>query len=87
MTPSPVNLTELLDPLGECMTPEVARRVIDLRASPEASARMQLLASKSSLGSLTTAEREEYESCVAAGTFIAILQAKARKMAGRDGAT
>jgi hypothetical protein len=48
---------------------------------------MQLLASKSSLGSLTMAEREEYESCVAAGTFIAILQAKARKMAGRDGAT
>ena len=87
MTPSPVTLTESLDPLGECMTPEVARRVIDLRAPPEASARMQLLASKSSLGSLTMAEREEYESCVAAGTFIAILQAKARKMAGRDGAT
>ena len=27
-------LTEILDPLGECMTPDVAQRVIQLRASP-----------------------------------------------------
>ena len=79
-------LTELLDPLGECMTPEVARRVIQLRASAEANIRMHLLAGKSAQGTLSEEEREEYESCVSAGTFIAILQAKARKIVGQSGA-
>ena len=36
-------LTAILDPLGECMTPEVARRVIQLRASAEANIRMRSL--------------------------------------------
>ena len=55
-------LNELLDPLGECMTPEVARRVIQLRASAEANTRMHLLAGKSAQGTLSEEEREEYES-------------------------
>ena len=79
-------LTAILDPLGECMTPESARRVIHLRASAEANIRMHLLAGKSALGTLSEEEREEYESCVSAGTFIAILQAKARKIVGQNGA-
>jgi hypothetical protein len=79
-------LTELLDPLGECMTPEVARRVIQLRASAEANTRMHLLAGKSAQGTLSEEEREEYESCVSVGTFIAILQAKARTIVGQSGA-
>jgi hypothetical protein len=78
-------LTAILDPLGECMTPEVARRVIQLRASAEANIRMHLLAGKSAQGTLSEEEREEYESCVSAGTFIAILQAKARKIVGQSG--
>jgi len=36
-------LTGLLDPLGDCMTPEVARKVVQLRASADANSRMQLL--------------------------------------------
>ena len=79
-------LTAILDPLGECMTPEVARRVIHLRASAEANIRMQILAAKSAQGTLSEEEREEYESWVSAGTFIAILQAKARKIVGQSGA-
>lgn len=79
-------LTDLLDPLGECMTPEVARKVIQLRASADANERMQLLADKSAAGMLSADEREEYEACVSAGTFIAILQAKARSIIRRTGA-
>ena len=79
-------LTACLDPLGDCMTPEVARRVIQLRASAEANIRMHLLAGKSAQGTLSEEEREEYESCVSAGTFIAILQAKARTIVGQSGA-
>jgi hypothetical protein len=79
-------LTDLLDPLGDCMTPEVARKVVQLRSSADANSRMQLLAGKSTAGTLTDAEREEYDACVSAGTFIAILQAKARRMLGQNGA-
>ena len=79
-------LTDLLDPLGDCMTPEVAKKVVQLRASADANSRMQLLAGKSAAGTLTDEEREEYEACVSAGTFIAILQAKARRMLGQNGA-
>ncbi|NCY17907.1 MAG: hypothetical protein EBX39_14340 [Actinobacteria bacterium] len=80
-------LTELLDPLGDCLTPEVARKVVQLRASAEANDRMRLLAGKSAAGTLSDEEREEYEACVSAGTFVAILQAKARRMLGENGAT
>jgi hypothetical protein len=78
-------LTDLLDPLGDCMTPEVARKVVQLRASADANSRMQFLAGKSTAGTLTDAEREEYDACVSAGTFIAILQAKARRMLDQNG--
>ena len=79
-------LTDLLDPLGNCMTPEVAQKVIHLRASDAANEQMRLLADKSAAGELSAAEREEYEACVAAGTFISILQAKARNIIRRNGA-
>ena len=46
-------LTAIPDPLGECMMPDVARRVIHLRASAEASIRMHLLAGKSAQGTLS----------------------------------
>ena len=58
-------LTAILDPLGECMTPDVAQRVIQLRASPEANIRMHLLAGKSAQGTLSEEEREENLSTVA----------------------
>jgi hypothetical protein len=68
------------------MTPEVARKVIQLRASANANGRMPFLAGKSAAGTLSDEEREEYEACVSAGTFIAILQVKARRMLGQNGA-
>jgi hypothetical protein len=79
-------LADLLDPLGNCMTPEVAQKVIHLRASDAANERMRFLADQSAAGTLSAAEREEYEACVSAGTFIAILQAKARNIIRRNGA-
>ena len=78
-------LTDLLDPLGDCMTPEAARKVVQLRVSTDSNSRMQLLAGKSTAGTLTDEERDEYEACVSAGTFIAILQVKARRMLGQNG--
>jgi hypothetical protein len=73
-------LDELLDPIGACLTPEVADRLTKLRAAASVQERMDELARKSAEGKLSKSEAEEYEAFVSAGTFIAILQSKARKL-------
>ena len=73
-------LDGLLEPLSACLTAEVAERVAKVRAPESAQARIEELARKSDEGSLSASEREEYEALVSAGTFIAILQSKARRL-------
>jgi hypothetical protein len=73
-------LDRLLEPVSRCLTPEVARELVQLRADPDLQERIDLLADKCTEGQLTPDEREEYETYVRAGRFIAILQAKARKL-------
>lgn len=68
----------ILDPVGRCLTPDVARALVGLRADEEMQARIEELADKSTEGALTPAEREEYQAYVAALDFISVLQAKAR---------
>jgi hypothetical protein len=77
-----ITLDRILDPVSRCLTPEVARQLVALRADPELQARVDLLASKCNEGQLTSEEREEYELYVRASRFIALLQAKARKLLG-----
>ena len=73
-------LDELLDPIGACLTPEVAERLVQLRAPDSVQSRMEELARKSEDGALSDSEREEYEAFVSAGNFVAILQSKARRL-------
>jgi hypothetical protein len=77
-------LDRLLDPVSRCLTPPVARRLVELRADPVVQARIDDLARKSTAGQLTPQERAEYEACVSAGTFIAILQSKARALLAKQ---
>lgn len=70
----------LLEPVTQCFTPDVARRISSLRASPEVQARLDALAEKCSEGTLTLEERGVYEAAVRAVNFIGVLQAKARAM-------
>lgn len=80
-------LDELLDPLSRCLTPEVARRLVELRANVAAQARMSELAEKCNEGQLSPDERDEYEVYVVAGNLIGVLQAKARRLlAGQNAA-
>jgi hypothetical protein len=72
-------LDKMLEPVSRCFTPEVARRLVELRADSDLQARMDKLADKSTEGALTQQERSEYETYVRAGNLISILQAKARK--------
>lgn len=73
-------LDRLVEPVVRTLTPQVAKAIVALRADPEVQARMSQLAEKSNEGDLTPGEREEYETNIRFGNFIAIIQAKARRM-------
>lgn len=71
-------LDRLLDPLGDLLTPDVARKLVNYKFDAEAQKRIDKLARKCNEGRLSDAERREYETYVQTIDFIAILQAKAR---------
>ena len=72
-------LERILDPVSRCLTPEVAKAVVNVRVDAETQALLDSLAEKSTAGLLTPAEQEEYSTFVAALDFLAILQSKARR--------
>jgi hypothetical protein len=79
-------LDRIFDPLGDVLTAESARRILEWRADEMTQRRLDELGDKCNEGKLTTAEREEYEAYVRAIDFIGILQAKARRVLQRNGA-
>jgi hypothetical protein len=79
-TVATTGLDDLLDQLSESLTPEMAQLLVDFRANTQTIERMDLLAEKSNDGTLTEAEQREYAEAARAGTLIAILQAKAKKV-------
>jgi len=79
-------LDPLFDPAHPSFTDEGVQTLLTLKASDAENARMETLAEKANAGTLGADERREYETWVRAGTFISLLQAKARlyrkKLAG-----
>lgn len=73
-------LDKILEPLASALTPEMARKIVDLRADAETQELIDNLGDKANEGTLTDAERRQYETYVRAGTLVSILQAKARKL-------
>lgn len=73
-------LDRLIDPLGECLTPETARRILDLKADRKLQSRVNFLADRSARGTITPAQQAEYGKYVSYGTFVAILKSKARQL-------
>jgi len=73
-------LDRLLDPVGRILTPEVARDLVRLRFDAKGQTHIKKLARKCNEGTLTEVQQREYETYVYAIDFIAILQAKARKL-------
>ena len=74
----------MLKPVSESLNVEAARKLIRLKADAKTQALIDKLARKCNEGELTDAERQEYERLVTAGTMIAILQAQARLLLGKD---
>ena len=81
-SPPTVALDRILDPVGRCLSGEAARALIALHTDPEVETRLEHLADGSTEGTLSAGERAEYETLVLvlAVDFVAILQAKARKL-------
>jgi hypothetical protein len=73
-------LDRLFEPLAQCFTPDVARRIVDLRADAALQTRIDELAKKANEGELTDEEEVEYKAYVDGIDIIGILQAKARAM-------
>ena len=71
-------MSRWLEPVGQALNDEAARRILDLRADDETQARVDELADRNTEGLLTSDERSEYEALVAIGTMINVLKGKAR---------
>lgn len=76
----PPVLDQLLDPIRDCLTKEVAAKIAALRADARTQAKLDEFAEKNKEGTLTANERTQYEALVQAGAMIAVLQAKARSV-------
>lgn len=79
-------LGRFVDPIASILTPEVAEKLVHLRADEKLQARLDELAEKCSEGQLTEKERREYDDYISAIDFISLLQAKARSMLDRKAA-
>ena len=70
----------MTDTVLQFFTVEQARLIVAYRGEDEILTRIEELASKSNEGELSDIERSEYLGYVQANKFLAILQAKARKL-------
>jgi hypothetical protein len=68
------------DPILEFFNVDQARALVAYRGDDSLRTRIEELAEKNTEGELTEAERAEYEGYVQANKFIAVLQAKAKKL-------
>jgi hypothetical protein len=72
-------LDRLLEPLADAMTPEVARRVVDIRLDSEMQAELESLRAGANEGSLTPEQERRYKRLVEALDTLAVIQLKARR--------
>ena len=70
----------VLAAVGQCLDRQSAEALLRLRTDKEMQGRIEELADKSTEGTLTPEEREEYEALIRVGNFVAILQARARRL-------
>jgi hypothetical protein len=73
-------LDQLVAPLGDCLTPESARRLLALKPDSALQRRVDDMATRHTEGQLSAEEEAEYGRYVSYATFIAILKSKARQL-------
>ncbi len=68
------------EPVLRILSRDQAAQIIDFHGDKNLQLRIEELAQKANEGELTDEERAEYEGYVEANSFIAVLQAKARRL-------
>jgi hypothetical protein len=68
------------DPVLKILDRDQARKIIDFHGDDDLQQRIEELAEMANEGELTELERAEYEGYAQANKFIAVLQAKARRL-------
>ena len=81
-TPEAMAFERGVRPVLQIVLPDKADALLKFRPSAELQERIEVLAGKSTEGTLTEAERAEYEGYVRANKFVALLQRLARQMTG-----
>jgi len=79
-------LDRYLDPVTQAFSPDVAQKILDLKPDEGVLAHVQELGEKSNSGTLTEAERNDYQSLADVGTLVALLKAKARRFLAQHSA-
>ena len=74
-----IYLDLFLDPITDAFTPELARRLVDLRADDELQSEIDVLRQKANAGTLSPDEEAAYKDFVDAVDLISIVQSKARR--------
>lgn len=77
-------LDQLVASLGDCLTPESARRLLALKADSKLQTRVDDLARRHSRSELSADEQAEYGRYVSYSTFVAILKSKARQILAKS---
>ncbi len=72
-------LGRFLEPMADAFTPELARKLVDLRADPETQAPVDELAARANAGALTPDEEDEYREYIEAADIVGAIQSKARR--------
>jgi len=73
-------IDQLIEPFADCMSRDAARQVMALRADEQMQAQLDSLAAKANLGTLTASEKTDYDQLLAMIHFVALFQARARKL-------
>jgi hypothetical protein len=76
----------VLSPVTDCLTPDAARRILESKLDPAIQRRLDELAPKANFGTLSQAERDEYEELIDAVELLAVFKAKSRLILRQQGA-
>jgi hypothetical protein len=71
-------VTGLIRDLGDCMTPQSAKKILKLNASAKHQARINELSRLNTAGTITAEQKQEYFDYIPYGTHVSILQSQAR---------
>ncbi len=80
---TPDSVDDVLESVVECLTPDVARRLLAVRMNPRVQARVDELATKANAGDLNAEERVEYETLIDRADLLGIFKAMARQVLSR----